>query len=632
MRSNGSDSRGRASVRDRIDAGPLEIRLLGRFQVLRHGQELPASTFGGRLPRTLVRVLAVRRGALVPRDVLADILWGEVAPSDLDANLDVLVHRARRALVDPGLIITGSNGYALADDGRVRVDVETFRAAVLEGRAHLAQKEDVSAMNAFQNALEAWSGEPLAEDFYADWAQPHRLELQRLQLEALESGARAALRLDDPTLATQLAEMAIVRDPLREPARLLFMEALMESGDRAGAVRAFEELERVFAEELGAQVSAQAIALHGRLRRRPTSQQVLEPASMLIAGEGIGEASAQLGGQGSGPRRAIVLASMAALAAGSESYARGSRLADLAILEAGGEPGARAEALAIAAVIDMNLGRFDRSKRRAQEALALFEAAGDRHGMARVLDVQVMRDFMSGRIAEATEAFARVATLFEQSGDLLRVIAPRSTRGHGLVFMDRPREGLLEIDRALRLAEEIGHAESVAYCLWQRSEALAALGESGSAVADGERALAIAERLRHREWQAASMCGLGLAHLANGDLGAAENVLRRALETAAGVPVFTTWAAARLARMLIKADRLAEAGEFVQQALAQPVASALFEARLAHVELIAARNGAEFEAVARDALTLATRSGHLASARRLRELLANHLGDAPADR
>lgn len=616
----------------RAGSEALEIRLLGRFQVLRHGQELPATTFGGRLPRTLVRVLAVRRGALVPRDVLADILWGEEAPADPDANLDVLVHRARRALVDPELIITGSGGYALADDGRVQVDVEAFRASVLDGREHVARNDDAGALRAFQSALDAWSGEPLAEDFYADWAQPYRLELQRLQLEALESGARAALRLGDPTQATQLAEMAIVRDPLRETARLLFMEALTEAGDLAGARRAFEELRQVFADELGAEVSAEAMALKDALRRRRTSPEERGRAPTTIAADEAAEASVQLGGQGSGPRRALILASMAALASGSESYERGARLADLALLEAGGDPGARAEALAVGAVIDMNLGRFERSKRRAQEALSLFEAAGDRHGMARVLDVQVMRDFMTGRIADATEAFARVATLFEESGDLLRIVVPRSTRGHGLVFMDRPREGLEEIDRALRVAEEIGHAESVAYCLWHRCEALAALGEAGKAILDGQRALAIAQRLRHREWQAASMCGLGVAHLANDDLAAAEQILRRALEAAAGIPVFTSWAAARLARMLIRAGRLEEAGEFVQQALQQPVASALFEARLAHVELVGARNEPEFEALARRALSVATRSGHLASARLLRELLATHQADSRADR
>jgi DNA-binding SARP family transcriptional activator len=612
--------RGRAAGRD--DSGaPLEIRLLGRFRVLRHGKELPATTFGGRLPRTLVRVLAVRRGRLVPRDVLADILWGEAAPADPNANLDVLVSRARRALVDPELIVRGASGYALVDDRRVRVDVEAFRAAVLEGREHVARNDDARALHAFQRALDAWSGEPLAEDFYADWAQPYRLELQRLHLEALEAGARAALRLGDSTQATQLAEMAIVRDPLREPAHLLFMEALAAAGDVAGARRAFEELRRLFAQELGAEVSTEAMALHDNLRgRRPVHEDHERTPVTIVAAES-GKASAQLGGEGSGPRRALALATMAALAAGSESYERGARLADLALLEAGRDTGARAEALAVGAVIDMNLGRFRRSKRRAREAFSLFEAAGDRHGMARVLDVQVMRDFMTGRIAAATEAFARVATLFEESGDLLRIVVPRSTRGHGLVFMDRPREGLHEINRALRVAEEIGHDESVAYCLWHRCEALAALAEPVQAIADGERALAIAQELRHREWQTAAMCGLGVAYLASNDLAAAEDILRRALEAAAGIPVMTTWAAARLARTLIRGGRLAEAEEFVQRALEQPVGSALFEARLAQVELAQARNDPEFEALARRALSIATAGGHLVSARLIRELL-----------
>ncbi len=622
--SRGSTLRSRGG---RAATEPLEIRLLGRFQVLRHGRELPASTFGGRLPRTLVRVLALRRGALVPRDVLADILWGERAPADPDANLDVLVHRARRALVDPELIITGSSGYALADDDRVRVDVEAFRAEVVDGRAHMARNDDAGALRAFQRALDAWSGEPLAEDFYADWAQPYRDELQRLQLEALEAGARAALRLGNPTVATQLAEMAIVRDPWREPARLLLIDALAEAGDRTGAIRAFEDMRRSFDEELGSPPSAEAFALVDRLRRRPTPPDEVRSASPLTPVDLAAEATARLGGQGSGPRRALVLASMAALAAGSDAYERGARLADLALLEAGGDSAARAEALAVGAVVDMNLGEFDRSTRRAQEALELFEAAGDRHGMARVLDVQVMRNFMAGEIAAATEAFARVATLFESSGDLLRIIVPRSTRGHGLVFMARPAEGREEIDRAMAVAEELDHAESVAYCLWHRSEAFAALGEPGRAIVDGERALSIAERLRHREWQAASLCGLGVAHLADGNVIAAEQVLRRALDSAAGIPLFTSWANARLARVLIRTGRLDEADAAVGEALGQPVAIAHYEARLSHVELAAARDDPEFEAIARRALSVAASHGHEASARLIRDLLADRHAD-----
>src|SRR3954464_4201293 len=108
------------------------LQLLGRFQVRRDGEEVPPAAFGGRKVRTLLRVLAVRRPDLVPREVLAEALWPDRLPADPAGNLGVLVNRARRALGDPALIVTGSGGYAL---GRCTVDVDEFMAAVSRARA-----------------------------------------------------------------------------------------------------------------------------------------------------------------------------------------------------------------------------------------------------------------------------------------------------------------------------------------------------------------------------------------------------------------------------------------------------------------------------------------------------------------
>ncbi len=53
----------------------LEIRLLGRFSARRDGEEIPPGAFGGRLARTLLRILVSHRGAFVPREYLAEALW-----------------------------------------------------------------------------------------------------------------------------------------------------------------------------------------------------------------------------------------------------------------------------------------------------------------------------------------------------------------------------------------------------------------------------------------------------------------------------------------------------------------------------------------------------------------------------
>src|SRR3954470_23818077 len=110
---------------DHVD--DVQVHLLGRFQVHRDGREVPATAFGGRKVRALLRVLAVRRPGVVPHDVLAEALWPDHLPADPAGNLNVLGNRARRAVGDPEIVVTGVGGYAL---GPCRLDVEAFTTAL----------------------------------------------------------------------------------------------------------------------------------------------------------------------------------------------------------------------------------------------------------------------------------------------------------------------------------------------------------------------------------------------------------------------------------------------------------------------------------------------------------------------
>ena len=125
----------------------IEVRLLGRFAVRRDGVEVPPTEFaGGRLTGRLVRVLATRPGALVPRDVLIDALWPEHPPADPDANLNVLVARARKALGDARLIGTGPGGYIFGGVGTCTLDAEEFTVRASAGRALLAAGQAQAAL------------------------------------------------------------------------------------------------------------------------------------------------------------------------------------------------------------------------------------------------------------------------------------------------------------------------------------------------------------------------------------------------------------------------------------------------------------------------------------------------------
>ncbi len=230
------------------DDGHVELRLLGRFAVLRDGVEVPTTAYGGRKVRGLLKVLATRQGQFVSNDVLAEALWPDRLPSDPVANLQVLVNRARRALGDGSLITTGAGGYSLAAPPRVVVDSEQFLAA-----------------GAPREALGLWHGDPLPEEAYDAWASDYRELLLRTHQRALEDAASALLSDGDPAGAAELAHQAVEAEPLRERSALLLVRALAESGDGAAALMAYDDHRRLLADELGVDPSPEAAALHQQL-------------------------------------------------------------------------------------------------------------------------------------------------------------------------------------------------------------------------------------------------------------------------------------------------------------------------------------------------------------------------------
>src|SRR3989449_168827 len=138
----------------------IEIRLLGRFSARRGGEEIPPGAFRQRLTRSLVQILLTRRGSYVARDALTEALWPRRPPADPAANLRVLVNLARRALGDPGLLLTAPGGYSFAGGGSCVVDAEVFVARVAAGQRELAAGHPSAALGQLQAALELWGGEP----------------------------------------------------------------------------------------------------------------------------------------------------------------------------------------------------------------------------------------------------------------------------------------------------------------------------------------------------------------------------------------------------------------------------------------------------------------------------------------
>ena len=224
-----------------IDHRPTVVRALGSFVVERDGHPVPASAWGSRKARELLKILVVREGRALPREELAHLLWPDQAYATVSNRLSVALSVVRGVL--------GSDGESpppiATDDGTVRllpdrldVDVATFRD-LAESGLHAARRGHAEeALTHLAGAEDRYTGDLLEEDPDANWARDRRTELRTLYIDVARTLARL-VAIDDPELAMRLQLRILDRDPYDERAHLNLCLALMRAGRHGEAAQRY---------------------------------------------------------------------------------------------------------------------------------------------------------------------------------------------------------------------------------------------------------------------------------------------------------------------------------------------------------------------------------------------------------
>ena len=211
----------------------IELRLAGTFGVICGGTELPESEVGSRKSRTLLKLLAVERPALVSVDRIVDVLWAGESPAAAEQNVATLVSRLRGVL-GSGIIVGGRHGYRLAGEPGVGVDLDAAARCCERAERKLPASPAI-ALAAAERAMGLLSADiALAEEPYAIWADPAREQLRRLLRRGRLTAAEAALAMGEAGSAARYAEAALAADPLDETACRWYMSASAAAGERPG--------------------------------------------------------------------------------------------------------------------------------------------------------------------------------------------------------------------------------------------------------------------------------------------------------------------------------------------------------------------------------------------------------------
>ena len=241
----------------------LSIRLLGGFEVQVDGRTVLSQSWRRRSAADLIKLLAIEPRHRLARDQVSDALWPDLDAEAGATNTRRAAHFARHAIGAPDAVVISEGWVELAPGWQVVTDVAEFERAE-------AVAFQGGAAGAVERAVALYAGDLLPDDRYADWCAADRDRLRRSYLGLLAEAGR----FDD----------LVAAEPANEPAHRAIMQARIDSGDRAGAIRQFEAL-RAALRDLGLSPDAASVSLYERAlnTQPPDAPTPAERARALLA-------------------------------------------------------------------------------------------------------------------------------------------------------------------------------------------------------------------------------------------------------------------------------------------------------------------------------------------------------------
>ena len=264
----------------------VRYRLLGPMEVCVDGAPVKLP---GTAERALLAQLLLSPGRTIPATMLVDRLWSEsTLPVDPMNALQIRVSKLRRALkaIGVGDVVTREGvGYRATIDPST-VDALDFADRIRTARAAAANAADNGGIHpahvqAYDDALALWRGDPLSDFAAEQWATAEAARLTELRLAAMTERAQVALALGRHLEVIGDLEPVVAHDPTLESLAGLLMLALYRSGRQADALDVYTRTREVLDESLGLEPSVSLRSLHERVLRQDATlgaQQDMVPA------------------------------------------------------------------------------------------------------------------------------------------------------------------------------------------------------------------------------------------------------------------------------------------------------------------------------------------------------------------
>jgi TolB-like protein/Tfp pilus assembly protein PilF len=248
-----------AAPESKAPVGPtIELSVLGPFALrvgVRAVRALPKKA------QALLAYLAQQRGRAVPRERLADLLWGRSGGEQARRSLRQCLMMARASLKAAGAdaLLADADGVSLNAD-RIEFDAAAFETLGKSNDPH-----DLERATALYRG-EFLAGLSIAAEPIADWLAMERRQLAAAASDVLYRLAAGHLRVGDHDKAIAVAGRLASLDPFREDAHRLLMEALAAGGRRGDALKQHALCVDILRRDLGVAPEPQTARLAAQIR------------------------------------------------------------------------------------------------------------------------------------------------------------------------------------------------------------------------------------------------------------------------------------------------------------------------------------------------------------------------------
>jgi DNA-binding SARP family transcriptional activator len=234
----------------------IRLRLLGSLALVHEDETRVRSLLAQPKRFAVLAYLAASPAPLAHRrDTLLGIFWPELDEEHARQALRQALHGLRRSL-GPGVIVRAGDELVSVAAERVWCDAAAFASAVKTGRD--------------EEALELYRG-PFLEGFHLSGVPAFERwvdgECERFRLAAVEAAWRlVGCAAGDRAAARRWAERALDLAPFDEEGLRRYLGLMVEHGQPASAVRAYEAYTARLATELELTPAAETVALAERIR------------------------------------------------------------------------------------------------------------------------------------------------------------------------------------------------------------------------------------------------------------------------------------------------------------------------------------------------------------------------------